>query len=170
MRITNNIIKAVVDEVAGQDVVPLVMKLKNRKNVSEFKLAENIEEEINATRNKLYRLFENNLVHFTRKKDRKKGWYVYYWTFNLKQVKFLHYSLKKQRLEKLKERLKREKSEQFYLCNDKCIRLDFDQAINFNFKCPECGHLVELQDNKEEVKMIEKEIKELESTFKKRKK
>jgi len=162
MRLSNEIIEEVVIEVAGQDVIPLVRALKNKKNVSEFKLAESIKQEVNSTRNMLYRLYNANLVSFMRKKDKKKGWYIYYWTFDMKRVRYLVEELKKKKLKKLKERLEREKEGQFFLCNNKCIRLDFDQAMNFEFKCPECGQLIHQEDNKELIESIEKEIQELE--------
>jgi len=161
MRLSNTMIEDVIIEVAGQDVVPLVNALKNKKNVSEFKLADTIKQEVNTTRNMLYRLYNSNLVSFIRKKDKKKGWYIYYWTFDMKRVRYLVYELKRKRLKKLKERLERERSEQFFLCDNKCIRLDFDQAMNFEFKCPECGQIIHQEDNKELIEKIEKEIAEL---------
>ena len=116
MKLSNKIIEAVVSEVAGEDVVPLVKALKDKKNISEFKLAEDIKQEINITRNMLYRLYDANLVSFMRKKDKQKGWYIYYWTFNPKRIKDLSETLKKQRLEKLKDRLERENSSDFFTC------------------------------------------------------
>lgn len=166
MKISNKIVKEVIEEVAGEDVIELVQKLKNKKNVSEFKLAESIKQEINITRNMLYRLYDANLVSFTRKKDKKKGWYIYYWTFNLKRVKYLALVIKKKRLDKLKERLEREKNNQFYICPNNCIRLDFEQSMNFEFKCPECGILIEQDDNRDEINEIEKEINKLEDELK----
>ena len=166
MKITNKVLNAVIEEIAGEDVVPLVNKLKNKKNISEFKLAESIGKEINVTRNMLYRLYNANLVSFTRKKDKKKGWYIYYWTFDMKKIKFLVFKLKKRKLERLKERLEREKNEQFFLCPNKCIRLDFEQSMNFEFKCPECGVLIEQEDNTQKIKDIESEIKEIENELK----
>ena len=168
MKLSNKIVEDVVSEVAGDDVVPLVKALKNKKNVSEFKLAESIKQEVNITRNMLYRLYDSNLVSFVRKKDKKKGWYIYYWTFDSKKIKYLVTKLKTKRLAKLKGRLEREKQNQFYSCSTQCIRLDFDQAMNFEFKCPECGNLIEQEDNAEEIKKLEAEIKELESDLKKR--
>jgi len=76
-----DVIGNVIEDVAGRDVLPLVSVLKGKKNVSEFTIAEELKEEINTIRNKLYRLYDSNLVEFTRKKDKKKGWYIYYWTF-----------------------------------------------------------------------------------------
>jgi transcription initiation factor TFIIE subunit alpha len=169
MKVSNKLVDEVVAQVAGEDVIPLVSYLKNKKNISEFKIAECIKVEINLTRNMLYRLFDHNLVSFIRRKDKKKGWYIYYWTFNGKMIKFLVQTLKKARLDKLKDRLKREQSGQFYSCGDNCIRLDFEQATNFEFKCPECGKLLDLDDNVGKIVEIEKEIKELVRDLKKEK-
>lgn len=168
MRLSNKIIEQVITEVAGEDVLPLVKALKNKKNISEFKLAEQIKQEVNTTRNMLYRLFDANLVSFIRRKDKKKGWYIYYWTFETKKIKYLFQKIKKQKIERLKERLEREKSSSFFECEHKCIRLDFDQATNFEFKCPECGEILYQQDNSEKIQELEKEIKELEKEIKKK--
>jgi transcription initiation factor TFIIE subunit alpha len=166
MRLSNNIIESVVREVVGEDGVLLVDFLKNNKNISEFKIAEVIKKEVNQTRNILYRLYENNLVSFMRKKDKKKGWYIYYWTFNQKRVKYLVGDLKGKKLAKLKERVEREKEGNFFGCGNKCIRLDFDQATDFNFKCPECGTVLDHEDNTEVLEKIKKEIKEIEKELK----
>ncbi len=161
MKATSKIVDDVVSEVAGADVIPLVKALRNKSNVSEFKLADQIKKEINLTRNMLYRLYDNNLVSFIRKKDKKKGWYIYYWTFNQKRIKDLLSESKKRRLEKLTERLNREKTTQFYMCASKCLRLDFEQSHDFNFKCPECGLLLDMEDNSKKIKELQFEIDKL---------
>ncbi|MBW2995229.1 hypothetical protein KY312_02665, partial [Candidatus Woesearchaeota archaeon] len=81
MRMTNKLVEKVVMDTAGEDTLPLVIELKNKKNYSEFKLAENLKVEVNQVRNMLYRLLKYNLVTFIRRKDKRKGWYIYYWTF-----------------------------------------------------------------------------------------
>lgn len=169
MKITNKLIEEVVVEVAGSDVLPLLKILKDKSNVSEFKLAEQIETEVNQTRNMLYRLYDANLVSFIRRKDKRKGWYIYYWTFEKKKIGYLALKLKAQRLEKLKERLKREINGQFFTCANECMRLSFEQALNFEFKCPECGELMNQKDNSKIIKEIEKKIKLLEKEVKKKK-
>ena len=137
MKISGRLIDDVVSEIAGEDVIPLVRILKTRKNISEFKLAEGITKDINPTRNMLYRLYNANLVSFIRKKDKQKGWYIYYWTFNFRRIKHLVADIKKKRVDKLRDRLAREQSSSFFICKNRCIRLDFDQAMNFHFKCPD---------------------------------
>jgi len=166
MKLSNKLVEQVVTDVAGEDVIPLIKQLKNKKNVSEFKLADALKLEVNTVRNMLYRLYHANLVSFTRRKDKKKGWYIYYWTFRIKQIKFVAINLKKQRLERLKDRLNREKDSSFFACPNGCMRLDFDSAINFEFKCPECASLMQQESNEAKVREIEKEIKELEKGLK----
>jgi len=165
MRLTNRVIEDLISEIAGKDVVPLVLNLKNKKNVSEFTLAENIDKEINETRNMLYRLYNANLVSFTRRKDKVKGWYIYYWTFNKKRIKDLVSELKKERLSNLYGRLDREKNNNFFVCSNKCIRLDFEQATEFEFKCPECGSLLNHEDNSEKIKKLKSRIKKIKQEF-----
>lgn len=162
MRLSNKLIEDVVSQVAGNDVLPLVQALKNKKNVSEFKLALDINHEINITRNMLYRLYHANLVSFIRRKDKQKGWYIYYWTFKVNRIRTLMKDLKKQRLEKLNDRLHREKDVHFFVCKGRCIRLNFDQATDYNYKCPECGSLMHQEDNQEKVAKIKEEIAQLE--------
>jgi len=166
MKVSGKLVEEIVSEVAGNDVLPLVKALRNKSNVSEFKLADNMRKEINLTRNMLYRLYDNNLVSFIRKKDKKKGWYIYYWTFNQKRVKDLVKDVKKRRYERLLERLNREKTTQFYLCTNKCIRLDFEQSHDFSFKCPECGTLLDIEDNAKMIKELQAEITKAEKEFK----
>jgi len=158
----------VIEEVVGYDALDLVRSIKSKKNISEFKIAEQLRLPINQTRNVLYRLYHANLVTFTRKKDKKKGWYIYYWTFNAKHVKHLVGKLKVQKLNRLRERIKRENEGQFFVCGNACIRLDFEQAADFEFKCPECGQLMEQEDNKKQIQLLEKEIKLLEKEVKKK--
>lgn len=160
------LVEEVVREMVGEDVLPLVKVLQKKPSISEFSLADAVKSEINLTRNMLYRLYNVNLVSFVRRKDKKKGWYIYYWTFSPKNIPYLAVTLKKQKLERLVERLEREKRSQFYICGNSCMRLDFEQATEFEFKCPECGELLNLQDNSAKVKELEDSIGVLQKELK----
>ncbi len=166
MKITGKVVDEVVAEVAGPDVVPLVRILSDKSNVSEFKLADSMKAEINITRNMLYRLYDHNLVSFSRKKDKKKGWYIYYWTFNKNRVRDLLITLRKKKIEKLQERLQREKTTQFYVSKEAGIRLDFEKAHDFNFKCPETGQLMEVEDNSQRIAELERDLAQCEVELK----
>ena len=123
MKLSSKQVDEVISEVAGDDVLLLVKALKNKKNVSEFVLAENIKQEINATRNMLYRLYDSNLVTFIRKKDKKKGWYIYYWTFNPKMVRHISDSLKKKRKIHPPQKKRKRNPPQVLLKTCRCSRI-----------------------------------------------
>lgn len=169
MRITPKIVDEAVAQSAGEDVLPLLKFLKKRKNVSEFKLAEWIKKEVNVTRNLLYKLYNINLVSFERIKDQKKGWYIYYWTFNVKKVKDLIKHQKKEKKERIKEMLKKEENNIFYSCEENCLRVEFGQAFDFEFKCPECGKLLEEQNNDKKIKKLKSDLIDLEKEIEKQK-
>ncbi|MEW5896635.1 MAG: hypothetical protein AB1668_03015 [Nanoarchaeota archaeon] len=145
--------------ILGEEGVPLIKELSSKDNISEFELANKIKKDIKIVRKMLYLLYNNSMVSFTRKKDKQKGWYIYYWTLQFDNVKFSYFKKKKELLEQLKSKLQEEKSELFFVCPYNCIRLSFDQAMDFEFHCPECGELIS-QDasNKEREEKLGKEI------------
>ncbi len=154
-----------VGEVVGDDIMPIVEMLKNKQNVSEFKLAEKLKLTINEVRNKIYRLQEHNLVVSIRKKDKEKGWYIYYWTLNTKEIRNLIVSLANKKLSDLKKQLEREQETSFLECSNKCMRLKFEDALDYEFKCPECGSLmveekknVRLENIKKQIRLLEEQI------------
>ena len=84
-------------------------------------------------------------------------------------LKYLYSDMRIKKLEKLNERLAREESNNFFLCPNRCVRLDFDKASEFEFRCPECGSLLDMQDNSATIKNLKGEICRLKSELKKSK-
>ncbi|MBN2454728.1 hypothetical protein JXB11_04240 [Candidatus Woesearchaeota archaeon] len=161
MKQEKGLIEEVVKEEIGEDALPLVRAMKNRVNFSEFKLADKINKDVNETRNILYKLNSLNLASFIRRKDKKKGWYIYYWTLQPKNAAHRARQLDNEKEENIRERLKRESSGDFFICKQKCVRLDFERAFEFEFKCPECGSIIDKEDNIEKIKKLRQELKKL---------
>ncbi len=159
-------IEEVVRERVGEEAIQIVLYLMGKTKVSEFVIAQDLDLEIHRARNLLYKLFENNILSFQRKKDKIKGWYICYWDFNEKSISFLYEKIKVNKLQKLKERLDKESSSTFYMCKTACTRMDFEKAMEFNFKCPECGNLMEEQNNLRTVEFLNEKIKELDKEVK----
>ncbi len=162
-RITKAIISAVATELVGPESVDILFYLRGKENVSEFIIAEALNLEIHAVRNILYRLFENNLVKFLRKKDKIKGWYVCYWTFREEDIPHIIEKIRKNRINKFRERLEQEMENQFYMCGNACARMNFEKAMEFEFKCPECSEIMNQQDNSRTIAFLRSKIEELEN-------
>src|SRR3989344_3647499 len=159
MKIPDEYVKELVHDIAADRGVNLVFLIKERQNVSEFKIAEKLGLTVNEVRNVLYRLQDKNLVFFTRKKDKKKGWYVYFWTFDMPKARDLILERKQEQQAELQRILKEETQGNVYVCPNKCVRANAELALEYHFKCPECDAVL-IEENVE--KRTEKTHKELE--------
>jgi transcription initiation factor TFIIE subunit alpha len=162
-----SMIFCVVREVAGEDTLPVVEMLLKNESVSEYEIADLIRRDINQTRNLLYALHKSNLVYSVRKKDKIKGWYIYYWSFDDNRVCELYEKIQARKIQQTESLIEREDGNCFFACPNKCIRLDFEHAMNFNFKCPECGSLMDREDNTKKVEGLKHELDALNRQCKK---
>lgn len=158
MRLTQKKVEEILTEIIGGEGLPLLKQLYGRENVSEFELASRTRKDIKLIRKMLYVLYNHNLVGFTRKKDKQKGWYIYYWTLLLEGVRFFYIKKKKELLQNLQQQAEQEQKELFFVCSSNCVRLNFDQATDFEFHCPECGQLTVQDEVKGKVELLTKEI------------
>ncbi len=167
-RLTQEKVNNLLIETVGEDSIEVVNFLKKNKNISEFKIAEQLKIEIHIVRNILYRLHDKHLATYKRKKDKKKGWYISYWNFNPPRVKELIEQVKAEKLDRFKSRLDKELAHQgnFFMCANRCVRMDFDNAVESEFKCPECGELMLQQDNNRTIEHLQAEIGKLEKSLK----
>ena len=163
MRLTQKKIEEIITGIIGSDGLPLLKQLLAKDNISEFDLATKTKKDIKVIRKMLYFLYNHNLVSFTRKKDKIKGWYIYYWTLSPDNIKFSYHKRKKELLERLKHQLEEERKELFFSCPDRCVRLNFDQAMDFEFHCPECGKLIIQDSNENRIIELKKYIGEIET-------
>jgi len=169
LRMTRNKIEEIILPLIGEDGLPLIKLLYLQPNISEFDLAKKSKKDIKIVRKMLYLMYNHNLISFTRKKDKEKGWYIYYWTLLADNVKFMYYKHKRELLVKLKEKLLEEQKELFYVCPKRCVRLNFDQGMDYEFHCPECGELIH-QDSENNVLGIKKQISGIEEDLETEKK
>jgi len=155
------LVEQVAYELIGEDVFPMLHVLLGKSNISEFQIATATKLPVDVTRNQLYRLYNHNLVTFNRKKDKQKGWYIYYWTLNLERFEYLVTDLKRKKIERLENRIQREQENTYFTSESRCVRVDFEQATELGFKCPESGELLHQEDNSQIILKLKKEIEQL---------
>ncbi|MEK6907437.1 MAG: hypothetical protein AABW45_02820 [Nanoarchaeota archaeon] len=154
----SSILERFVEETAGKDAVKLFHLLKERENISEFILAEDLKITVNQVRNLLYKLNSFNLVYSNRKKDKEKGLYIYYWTFNFKHARDVLVMRKNNELRHLKEELIKQNEQRFYICKNDNSKFELEEAMEMEFKCPECGALLHQEDSTKRIAEINHKI------------
>lgn len=135
---------SLVNEFFGKQSGELASFLFEKKNVNEFLIAKKLKLTPNQARNILYKFSHLGIVYFTRKKDKRKGWYTYFWTLDTDKV--MEYMKKgmEQELSELENKLKIRESQRFYICPICKAEVDEENALLHNFICPECGSVYEL--------------------------
>ncbi|MEM2115650.1 MAG: hypothetical protein QXD62_01575 [Candidatus Woesearchaeota archaeon] len=145
------------------DFLRVVFELRKKSNYSEFELAEKLKLDIMKVRRILYKLFEHGLLFWRRKKDRQKGWYVYYWTIREDQFIFYYKTYLEKRINYFKKKIEFEEKTNFFMCPNFCMRATYEDAINLNFTCPECGSVFVEQDNSKTISNLRKQLEDLEN-------
>ncbi|MBI4448203.1 hypothetical protein HY643_04425 [Candidatus Woesearchaeota archaeon] len=60
------------------------------------------------------------------------------------------------------DRLDSEKEGSYFVCPNACVRLKLETAMEYEFKCQECGQLLQEQDNARTIKNLTENIRKLE--------
>ena len=157
-----DLLKEVVALVAGKQSEDIVDLLDEQKYINEFVIAKKLGLTINQVRNILYKISDYGLVSSIRKKDKKKGWYTYFWKIEiLKALEFLRENLIK-KIDNIEHQIKSRETKRFYVCERCHIELNEENALLNNFTCNECGSLLVLKDNGKMVRDLRKSKEKLE--------
>lgn len=157
-----NFLKSVAEDIAGKQSTEIVKLLEGKKDVNEFLIAKKLKMTINQTRNILYKLADKGLVSFIRKKDKRKGWYIYFWTLNvLKALELLEQKILDE-IHQLRSQLKNRKTKRFYYCNTCNVEVGEETALLNDFTCRECGQVYVLGEQDKLIKELEAGIEKLE--------
>src|SRR3989338_1775887 len=158
------LLKEIVLTYAGPNAVGIVDLLHDKKNVNEFLIAKKLNLTINQTRNILYKLADEGLVSFIRKKDKKKGgWYTYFWTLNISKSLSRYKEKIESDINNLKSQLTSKKTRTFYFCKNCHIEYNEENALLNEYTCPECGEILAIKDPSEAIDHINKEKEKIDS-------
>ena len=151
--------------VEDESNLPIVQALLDGIETDE-EIAQKTGIKLNIVRKILYKLYDMGLASYKRSKDPETQWFTYSWKFEKEEVINRIIKDSENYLKMLNEELEREENNMFFLCPQGHVRLDFDDASDYEFLCPVCGDELEFQDNKATIKQIKEDIKMVESNFK----
>jgi len=149
-------------KVAGANSLDIVGELSEESEMDEFSLAERLGMDVKTVRKILYKLYDNRLVKFRRIKDDETGWYIYLWKFHDDKLEALVQRIKVEKIENIRERLEYEREHQFFMCENSCTRMPFENAMETRFICKHCSGKMEFLDNAHIIKNLENQLKQIE--------
>lgn len=147
-----------VEGMAGENTGRIVNILFGRKDVNEFNVSKKMNLTINQVRNILYKLSADGLVTFIRKKDKRKGWYIYYWTLETEKCFVKLEQALVSRIKELTDDLKNRETKRYYYCKFCNIEATEEVALENGFTCNECAEVYELMDNTNLIKEAKAKI------------
>lgn len=150
----------IVYELVGEEASQVIEFLYSNPGASEFDISENIGFAVSQIRSILYELKAKNLIDYDRRKDKEKGWYLYYWRVLAQNFETVYNNSKKQKLDQFKERLESEETSIYYICPNFCKRLPFEEALENNFGCPVCGTLMNEENKSRKIELLKRNIAE----------
>ncbi|OLS13223.1 MAG: transcription factor IIE (TFIIE) subunit alpha [Promethearchaeota archaeon CR_4] len=160
----NKLQKALLLEIAGKDGMKIGQYLfQNSVEVTDEELADKTAIKLNLVRKILYKLNENKLAKFRRVRDKKSGWFIYYWSHDFDRIVELVTMKQRKVLRKLQSRLDFEQENMFFVCSQKCNdeRYSFDEAVELTFACPNCRGKLEFQQNEPIKNLLKQKIEAL---------
>jgi transcription initiation factor TFIIE subunit alpha len=157
------LLKEIIGTVSGSSAEKVVDLLFGKKNVNEFIIAKKLNITINQTRNILYKLGDEGLVSFIRKKDKKKGgWYTYFWTLNTERCLNRYKDTVQKDIESLQFQVTTLLSKTHFLCKNCNIEYNEENALIHDYTCPECGETLEIKNPSDTVNQINNQIRKKE--------
>jgi len=155
------LMRELIERVAGE-VGLIIWDMKPKEEFTDEELSIIFGIEINDVRRALFALYELGLAEYRRKRDEDTGWIEYHWKIRYdKQREVLKRELLKAK-EKLEEKIRNETENVYYMCENGCVKVTYEEAMELNFICPRCGGMLEYLDSSSAVEKVKEEIKRLE--------
>jgi transcription factor E len=155
-------LKDSIGSIVGKPAEEVVTLLDGKKYTNEFLIAKKLDLTINQTRNILYKISDYGLVSFIRKKDKRKGWYTYFWKIEIvKCLEFFKLNILK-KMEQIKFQIRSRETKEFYECVLCHIEFTEENALVHDFMCNECGNILSRKDNSPVIKEYSRELAKLE--------
>jgi transcription initiation factor TFIIE subunit alpha len=149
--------------VGGNDAVEVVRICLDKNGKC---LDEDIENELNhlkitEIRSILNRLHYRGIACYNKTKNKNSGWYTYTWEIKQRRIIELILEQHSERLQKLEQKARFEKDREFFICDKNCEEVIFEIAAQYEFRCPECGKMMNPMDSKKKHRINQKKIKKL---------
>jgi transcription initiation factor TFIIE subunit alpha len=161
--ITQDFLKNVAGDYAF-DVVKTCQK--KGKEITDEEIGKDVKIKITEIRAVLNRLHYRGIACYNKSRNQKTGWYSYTWGIKTKRIAELLLEQYAEEIQKLDKKKQFEKDYALFSCQKNCSNIPFEVAVEYQFKCPDCGDTMEAVDKQKSSKEVNKRIKTLQEEAK----
>lgn len=113
---------------------------------------------ITEIRSILNRLHYRGIACYNKTKNKNSGWYTYTWEIKKRRIVELILEQQSEQLQKLEQKARFEVNHEFFVCKKACEETAFEIAAQYEFRCPECGEMMNPIDGKKKNKDVQEHI------------
>jgi len=147
-----------IDPEVAQRTVDIIL----RREAIDEEIAGELGVDPREVRKVLYKLHERGVVSFRKERRKEYRYPVYAWSLNLREVLRRGLEIKERELEDVERALTNDMSHPMFHCgNEECPVLSFEEAMECEFRCPNCGEMLQEVDMTEERRRMEELAEEL---------
>jgi transcription initiation factor TFIIE subunit alpha len=121
MMVTDVAVRGYLKNLVGEDGLEMVGRASINELTDE-KIAEETDANLNTVRRTLYILYENRLANYRRERDKDSGWLTYLWKVDLNEVERNVEEEAQKLVRRLETRLDFEAQNVCYTCENGCGR------------------------------------------------
>ncbi len=155
LNLNDPLVKEFISTHAGEQGY-LVLKAIGKGKTDE-QISRKLKIRVNDVRSILNTLHYMGVITYTKVRDRP-NWYTYTWFLREERIIELLRERYEEELKKLEEKLAFENTYTFFRCGNKCEKLPFELAFEYDFKCPECGSPLKEYDNTPDKRKIRRKM------------
>jgi transcription initiation factor TFIIE subunit alpha len=160
---SSDVLVRLINMLCGEDAVKVVKVLLNESEMVDELIAEKTGMRLNQVRRILYDLLDKHIVAYRKEVDEEKGYFLYFWSLNKEGLREIVRERKRLVLNRLRERLQYEEQKVFFICPNGCgDRVPFEKAMDQQFKCLQCGAMLQSFDNQKMIEKLRAKIEALE--------
>lgn len=151
-------LEEIVVNIAGKQAEEMIDLLSTPKYINEFLVAKKLDITVNQVRNMFYKLSDYGMASHIRKKDKRKGWYTYFWKIEILKSLELLSSILKKNIIQINNQIKNREMKVFYICKRCSVEFNEENALLKNFTCDECGDIFVIKDNAKLLRELKKNL------------
>ncbi len=156
IKLTDSQVKKMLKEIIGRNAYLILNACQVGRTDEE--IARITKLEISTVRSLLNQLYSEGLVEYTREKDEEHNWFKYTWYTRKDMLSdVLKFHLVED-IKDLEQKLDFETSYMFFACPNKCVKVPFEIAVEYDFRCPDCGAPLKAYNNKREIVQLKHEL------------